>query len=216
VITHRTYSTFGGRLYKVPKAGEPDYEIETTWQIGTKGKTDHFAHFQHLDFGYTFNVPWTPRVLFHFDYASGDHKPNDSQDEGFDTLFGARRFEYGPTGIFLPFFRTNLISPGWRIIINPAPSWTFQVKHRVWYLAQSKDSFGSSGLRDTTGHAGTSLGHDVEFRAQWALNANWDFDAGYVHWFKGSYFDSPAIIAQMPAGGNKDSDYFYISMRVRI
>ena len=40
---------------------------------------------------------------------------------------------------------------------------------------------------------------------------NLDFDFGYVHWFKGSYFDSPAIIAQMPAGGNKDSDYFYAS-----
>ena len=91
-----------------------------------------------------------------------------------------------------------------------------QVKHRVWYLAQSKDSFGLSGLQDKTGNAGTSLGHDVELRAQWAVTSNLDFDVGYVHWFKGSYFDSPAIVTQMPAGGNKDSDYFYAQMRVRI
>jgi hypothetical protein len=51
---------------------------------------------------------------------------------------------------------------------------------------------------------------------QWAVSQNLDFDAGYDHWFKGSYFDSPAIIAQMPAGGNKDTDYFYFSMRVRL
>ena len=219
IATHRTYSTFGGRLFKEPKPGEPDYEIETTWQIGTKGVTDHFAHFQHVDIGYMFNLPWTPRLVFHFDYASGDHKPNDSQDEGFDTLFGARRWEYGPTGIFLPFFRTNLISPGWRFIVTPAPNVILQVKHRVWYLAQSKDFFGSfvnSGLQDTTGSAGTSLGHDVELRAQYAVSANLDFDFGYVHWFKGSYFDSPAILSQMPSGGNKDSDYFYAQMRVRI
>jgi hypothetical protein len=216
VSNHRTYSTFGGRLYKDPKPGEPDYEIETSWQIGTRGVTDHFAHFQHLDLGYMFNHPWTPRLVFHFDYASGDHKPGDSQDESFDTLFGARRWEYGPTGIFLPFFRTNLISPGWRLVVTPAPNLILQVKHRVWYLAQNKDFFGSSGLRDITGNSGGSLGHDVELRAQYALSANLDFDVGYVHWFKGSYFDRLPASAGLPAGGNKDSDYFYAQIRVRI
>jgi hypothetical protein len=163
-----------------------------------------------------FNVPWTPRLLFHFDYASGDRQPGDSQNEGFDTLFGARRWEYGPTGIWGPFFRTNLISPGWRVLVTPTKNWILQVKHRVWYLAQSRDFFGNNGLRDVTGNAGTSLGHDVELQAQWAISANLDFDVGYIHWFKGSYFDNPAILAQLPAGGNKDSDYFYASMRVRI
>lgn len=214
--THRTYSTAGGRLYKDPKAGEPDYEIETTWQTGHRDVTKHFAHFQHVDLGYTFNLPWTPRLVFHYDYASGDRKPGDSQDGGFDTLFGARRWEYGPTGIWGPFFRTNLSSPGWRLIVTPAEGWTVQVKHRVWHLAQSRDFFGSSGLRDSTGNAGTALGHDVELRAQWTVSSNLDFDAGYVHWFKGSYFDRLPASAGLPAGGNNDSDYFYIQMRLRI
>ena len=216
VANHRTYTTFGGRLYKDPKPGEPDYEIETTWQIGTRGATDHFAHLQHLDLGYTFNLPWTPRLLFSFDYASGDRRPGDSQDEGFDTLFGARRWEYGPTGTWGPFSRTNLISPGWRVFLIPSRDWILQVKHRVWYLAQAEGEFGNSGLRAPNGQAGTSLGHDVELQAQWAVTSNLDFDVGYVHWFKGSYFDNPVILAQMPAGGNQDSDYFYVSMRVRI
>jgi hypothetical protein len=213
---HRTYSTAGGRLYKNPKPGEPDYEIETAWQTGRRGITDHFAYLQHVELGYTFNRPWTPRLLFQFDYASGDRQPDDNQDEGFDSLFGARRWEYGPTGTWGPFARTNLISPGWRLFLNPTANWTLMVKHRVWYLAQDRDFFGSSGLRDTTGNAGTSLGHDVELQAQWAVTSNLDFDVGYVHWFKGSYFNSPTILAQMPAGGNKDSDYFYAAIRVRI
>lgn len=216
VANHRTYSTFGGRLYKDPKPGEPDYEIETSWQTGHRGATDHFAHFQHLDLGYTLNLPWTPRLVFHYDYASGDRQPGDNQNEGFDTLFGARRFEYGPTGIWGPFSRTNLQSPGWRLIVKPAPNVTLQVKHRVWYLAQSKDFFGSSGLRDTTGNAGTSLGHDVELRAQWAVTSNLDFDVGYDHWFKGSYFDRLPVSAGLPTGGNKDGDYFYASIRLRL
>ncbi len=216
LANHRTYSTFGGRLYKTPKPGEADYEIETSWQIGNRGKTDHFAHFQHLDLGYMFNLPWTPRLVFHFDYASGDRKPGDSQDGGFDTLFGARNFEYNMTSIWGPFYRTNLITPGWRLIVNPTPDWILEVKHRVWYLAESKDVFGSSGLRDATGNSGSSLGHDVQLRARWRVSKNMDCDVGYTHWFKGSYFDSPAILAQMPTGGNIDSDYFYAQMRVRI
>jgi len=216
VSAHRTYSTFGGRLFKDPKTGEFDYEVESAWQVGTKGVTDHFAHFQHADLGYTFDLPWTPRLVAHYDYASGDRKPGDSQDEGFDTLFGARRFELMPTGIWGPFFRTNLSSPGWRLIVTPATDWKLQVKHRVWYLAQSRDVFGSSGLQDTTGNAGTSLGHDVELRAQWAFSSNLDVDLGYIHWFKGSYFDRLPATAGLPVGGNNDSDYFYVQVRARI
>lgn len=216
VANHRTYSTFGGRLFKDPKPGEADYEIESSWQVGTRGGTDHFAYLQHLDIGYTLDVPWTPRLVFHFDYASGDRQSGDSQNEGFDTLFGARRWEYGPTGIWGPHSRTNLISPGWRLIVTPTKNWILQVKHRVWYLAQGKDFFGNTGLRDTTGNAGTSLGHDVELQAQWQINANLDFDIGYVHWFKGSYFDRLPASTGLPAGGNKDSDYFYFQIRARI
>jgi hypothetical protein len=216
VATHRTYSTYGLRLYKDPKPGEMDYELESAWQTGTRGVTDHFAHFQHLDLGYMFDVPWSPRFLVHYDYASGDRKPGDSQDEGFDTLFGARRFEYMPTGAFGPFFRTNLSSPGWRIIAMPAQGWTVQLKQRFWYLAQSQDSFGSSGLRDSTGGSGNDLGHDVELRAQWALSNNLLFDTGYVHWFKGSYFDRLLAASGLPASGNIDTDYFYFQMRVRL
>lgn len=216
MANHRTYSTVGGRLFKDPKPGEFDYEIETAWQFGTRGGTDHFAHLQHLDLGFMFNLPWTPRLVFQYDYASGDGQPGDSHDGGFDTLFGARRFEYEPTSIWGPFSRTNLNSPGWRIIVTPASGWNVQVKHRVWYLAQSKDFFGSSGLRDSTGQSGISLGQDVDLQVQWIVNSNLEFDAGYVHWFKGSYFDRLPSSAGLPAGGNKDSDYFYASMRVRM
>jgi hypothetical protein len=208
VADRRRYSTFGGRLYKEPKQGEMDYEIESAWQTGTHGVTDHFAHFQHLDVGYTFDAPWSPRFLIHYDYASGDRKPGDSQDGGFDTLFGARRFEYMPTNTFGPFYRTNLSSPGWRVIGTPAQGWTIQLKHRVWYLAQNTDVFGKSGLKDTTGGSGNYLGQDVELRAQWAVSTNMDFDVGYDHWFKGSYFDRLPASAGLPAGGNKDTDFF--------
>ncbi|MCP9470753.1 MAG: alginate export family protein [Nitrospira sp.] len=216
VNEHRTYSTIGFRLFKDDKPGELDYELESTYQFGTRGREDHFAYFQHLDLGYTFDLPWKPRLVLHSDYASGDGDPTDGKSRRFDTLFGARRFEYMPTGIVGPFFRTNLTGGGWRVIVTPAKGWILQIKQRFWYLAESRDFFGSSGLRDTTGGAGRSLGHDLELRAQWFISNNLDFDVGWWHWFKGSYFDRLPSTAGLPPGGEKDTDYFFFQMRVRM
>ena len=72
---------------------------ESVFQKGTRGGLDHFAHFQHGEVGYTFDALWLPRVVVQYDYASGTANPNGQTSHTFDTLFGARRFEYTPTGI---------------------------------------------------------------------------------------------------------------------
>jgi len=216
VNVQRTYSTLGGRLYENPQKSHVDYEIESAWQVGKLGNTDHFAHFQHINLGYTFDLPWSPRLLLHYDYASGDRNPNDSHSSGFDSLFGARRFEYDATGVFGPFLRRNINSPGWRVIVKPAKGWKIQLKQRFWYLATSRGAFAGSGLRDRTGGSGKNLGHDLELRAQWKINDNLEFDGGYIHWFKGSYFDRLPASTGLPPGGNKDTDYFYILTKFRI
>jgi hypothetical protein len=213
---HRKYSTFGLRLFKSPAINEFDYDFEGAVQAGHLGNIDHFAYNPNAEVGYTFNLPWTPRVLVQYTYASGTRTPGGSQHGNFDPLFGARRFDLAPTGTFGAFARSNISSPGWRLIIQPARGWTVQVKHRFWYLAQAGALYVGGLLQDSTGGAGNYLGHDLELRAQWALNANMDFDVGYVHWFKGSYFDRLPPSAGLPAGGNKDTDYFYFQMRVRV
>ena len=217
---HRTYNTYGLRLFKTPALNEFDYEFEGAVQTGHLGNDEHFAYNPNVEAGYTFNLPWTPRILAQYAYFSGTRTPGGSQNGNFDGLFGARRFDLNPTGIWGPFFRSNISTPGWRLILNPADNLIFTVKQRFWYLAEASATFSGSGLQDPTGGSGNYLGHDVELRAQWAplwaMRQNMDFDFGYVHWFKGSYFDSPVILAQMPAGGNKDSDYFYASVRVRL
>jgi len=217
---HRTYNTYGLRLFKAPGINEFDYEFEGAVQTGRLGNVEHFAYNPTVEAGYTFNLPWTPRLLALYTYSSGSRTPGGSQNGNFDILFGARRFDLNPTGIWGPFFRSNISTPGWRLILNPADNVILTVKQRFWYLAEATAAFSGSGLQDLTGGSGNNLGHDLELRAQWApewaMRQNLDFDFGYVHWFKGSYFDSPAILAQLPAGGNKDSDYFYAQVRVRL
>ena len=213
---HRTFSTFGTRLFDDPKPGRIDYEIESVLQTGEKGHVDHVAHFQHIDIGYTWDFPWSPRLLIHYDYASGDRNARDSRNSAFDTLFGARRFDYMPTGNFGPFFRSNFSTPGWRVIVVPCRGCEVQLKHRVWYLATSRGAFGGNGLHDPTGGSGNFLGHDLELRAQWKTNDNLEFEWGYAHWFKGSYLDRLPDSAGLPPGGNRDSDYFYIQTKFRL
>lgn len=213
---HRTYGTYGLRLFKNPAIGEFDYELEGAVQVGQLGQVDHFAYNPNAQVGYTFNVPWTPQFLVQYSYASGTRTPGGSQSGTFDILFGARRWDLMATGIFGPWLRSNISSPGWRLVAKPASNVTMQIKQRFWYLAQGSAVNGGILLQDPSGGAGNYLGHDIELRATWTVSQNLEFDAGYDHWFKGSYFKRLPASANLPQGGNKDTDYFYLSMRIRL
>ncbi len=214
ISQRRQYSTLGVRFYRLAKPGKVDYEIESAWQVGQRRGKDHFAHFQHIEVGYTASrLPWTPRLVAQYDYASGTANPNGNTSQTFDTLFGARRFEYMPTGTFGPFFRSNLSSPGWRLIVRPSQLVKLTLKHRAWYLAQARDVWVGSGLQDSTGQSGNYLGQDVELRVQWDPNANWGLDVGYDHFFKGSYIQNLARVPGNPPA--TDTDYFYFQTRIR-
>lgn len=213
VSNQRQYSTFGGRFYHPPKKGEMDYEVESVWQVGTRAGKDHFAYFQHVELGYTWETLWTPRLLAQYDYASGTANPNGDFDQTFDTLFGARRWEYTPTGIFGPFFRSNINTPGIRTYLKPWPAGTLMVKYRAWWLAQGRDAWVGSGLQDPTGRAGTFLGQDLELRATWTPSPFITVDAGYDHFFKGGYIQTLAEVPGNPPAD--DSDYFYLQAEIK-
>jgi hypothetical protein len=219
VTVLRQYSTFGLRFSKPPRRERFDYDGETAWQVGTAGtaggKKDHFAHMHHVEIGYTFNVRATPRVVIQYDYASGTRSPGGSQHGTFDNLFGGRNWEFMPTGIFGPFFRSNISSPGARIFAHPVTRipMTIMLKYRAWWLAQSRDAWVGSGLQDPTGGSGNFLGQDIELKARWRLSPNLIFSAGYDHFFKGSYIESLAKVPGNPAAA--DTDYFYMQTEVK-
>ncbi|MBS1211901.1 MAG: hypothetical protein H6R26_517, partial [Proteobacteria bacterium] len=126
--SNRRLYTPGLRWFKMAAKDQMDFEVEAAYQTGTSRSgtkpsdnenLDQQAHFEHIQFGYTFDAPWTPRLLAQYDYASGDENPNDGRNNRFDPLFGARRFELGPTGMWGAFARSNINSPGSRIIVKP-------------------------------------------------------------------------------------------------
>lgn len=221
----RKLFTPGVRFFSRPAKGNFDFEVETVAQVGrsfssatgTK-RLDHQAWFQHVQAGYTFDAPWSPRFLAQYDYATGDSDPNDGKNGRFDTLFGARRFELGPTGIFGAFARSNIHTPGYRLIVNPRQDVSFFAGHRLVWLAEDKDQWVGSrndrtgkSLQDKTGHSGDFLGHLVEASARWDVSSNLALESGWAHLVKGEF----AKTAPSAPLDQQDVDYFYVQSLLR-
>lgn len=211
----RHFQTPGLRVFKPNAVGQMDYEIESIWQFGNLAEApgssqtlDHFAHFQHLEVGYTFDMPWTPRFLVQYDYASGDRNPNDNKDQRFDTLFGGVNFELNPAGIWGPFRRSSINSPGYRLYLTPSKDLSFFVAHRIFWLAEAKDQWVGTGLQDRSGKAGNFLGHHFEARAHWIATENVVFETGWAYLLKGSFIDN---LNQQGKPNDKNSTYFYFA-----
>lgn len=207
----RNLGTFGGRLMKKKKVGHFDWQAESAIQLGRSAiggggpRFDHFANFMHLSAGYTFDCAWTPRVRLAFDYASGDEDSTDRDNNRFDTLFGARRFEYGPTGIYGAIARNNLLSPDLRVEFKPAKKVACFVATRAFWLASDEDAFVAAGVIDRTGNSGQFVGQQVETRVRWDVVKNSvRIETGVAYLFDGDFQ------REAPGGQGTDTLYGYL------
>lgn len=209
---NRSLATVGARLVKRPASGRIDYEIEAAWQSGTSRAStasgvdlDHRAEFVHIEGGYTFAHAWKPRVVLQFDYASGDGSPMDGENNRFDTLFGARRWEFGPTGIFGAISRSNVITPGLRLLAQPRQDVALMAAHRAVFLQSATDAYVAGGVRDPGGGSGDHVGNLTEVRVRWHVAPRtWTLEFG------GAYHAAGNFLERAPnASGNGDTTYAY-------
>ena len=217
--SNRRYFTPGVRFYIKPKKAQFDFQLETIGQTGTvrsstaagnRTNLNHTAWFQHVDIGYSFDMPWSPRLALEYDYASGDKNPNDSKDQRFDTLYGVRRGEFGPTGLYGAFARSNINTPGYRINLKPTTELQFGISHRVFWLASDTDTWTTANLQDKTGNTRSYVGHQLELTSRWDVNSSLNFETGWTHLFKGAFAkDAPS------APNQQDIDYVYVQSQLR-
>ncbi len=197
----RRLFTPGIRLARTPRPGEVDYDLEAIYQTGLARDTaaatdtrdlDVSAYFLHAEAGYTFDAAWLPRVALQYDHASGD-SANRSTFTRFDTLFGARRFEYGPTGLYGPVQRANMISPAVRFEITPSPVWDAFVAYRPLFLENPTDTFAATQIRDRSGRSGRFAGQQIEARLRyWIIPDAMLLDTGAAYLIKGRFLrDAP-------------------------
>ncbi|MFM7028189.1 MAG: alginate export family protein [Chakrabartia sp.] len=169
----RNLHSIGARLITAPQIGRFDYEVEGIYQFGhaspsTAAQAARLpvgAQFFHADMGYSFPGPMQIHLSVEYDRASGDR--GRGKYTRFDTLFGMRRGDFGPAGIYAAIGRTNISSPGVRVEIAPNKKWDAFATYRVLWLASAVDSFSTTSVRDTSGASGSFAGHQVEGRVRY-------------------------------------------------
>jgi hypothetical protein len=199
VTRDRHLMTPGVRVWRDPAAGKVDYQIEYAYQFGhvststapNAPRQDVSAQTLHAELGYQFAGSWQPRLSAFYDFGSGD-KPGGSYNR-FDGLFGSRRGDWGPGGIYGPLGRSNISSPGFRLEVKPTKRLDGFVAYRAAWLDSATDSFASTTVRDATGAAGKFAGHQIEARARyWLIPKFLRWEAGGAVLFNGRFLrDAP-------------------------
>lgn len=212
--TNRQLYTPGARFYTTPAKSAWDWEVEGTWQFGdTRASTspadttdlDVSAYFLHADLGYTFDAPWQPRLEVNWNYATGDDEAGDDEWNRFDSLYGPRRPDFGPTGIFGALSRVNINAPGIKLDVKPNSRWDGFVEYKGVWLADENDRFDRGRQADPLGESGSFAGHYLQFRARyWIVPKSVRLDFGAAALLEGEFLqDAPN------ATGNGDSTYGY-------
>jgi hypothetical protein len=194
-------------------AGLVEFELEAMVQVGTSlvirtptrdEGGDQFAFAGHASAGYRFDAPWSPRLALHYDYASGDRDASDDENGRFDTLFGASRFELGPTGVYGAVARSNLSSPAVRVEATPSGRVDVMGAYRLVLLASPQDAWTPAGMVDPGGTAGSFVGQQLEARLRVGrLPGRLSLELGGAYLARGSF-------AEEATGGREGgSAYFY-------
>ncbi|MGZ3248260.1 MAG: alginate export family protein [Croceibacterium sp.] len=210
--------TPGARLFREPATGKVDYQLEYAYQFGhistgtTAGapRQDVSAQTLHAELGYQFGSGWQPRLAVFYDFASGD-RPGGKYGR-FDGLFGTRRADWGPGGIYGPLGRSNISSPGIRLEVKPSKRWDGFVAYRAIWLDSASDSFASTGVRDASGKSGNFAGHQVEARARyWLIPKMLRFETGGAVLFDGRFLSTASN-----ANGFGNTTYGYADFTLTI
>jgi hypothetical protein len=173
----RRLQSVSRRLIADPKPGRWDYEVEAIYQFGTisngnaatASSLDVSAWFLHADTGYSFPGPLKARLSVEYDLASGDG-PGGKYGR-FDTLFGMRRADLAPAGIYSQIGRANISTPGVRLEVAPSARVDAFISYRAMWLANRFDSFSTTGVRDTSGLSGNFAGYQFDSRLRWWVMA---------------------------------------------
>lgn len=216
---NRRITTLGSRLIRKPRAGQWDVEIEGAVQTGTARNStaatdthdlDVSASFYHLEVGRSFTGPGSVRVSLELDQATGDRSANDDEINRFDSLFGPRRPDFGPTGLYGPLGRSNIVSPGLRMEAKSGPLDGFMSWRGLW-LDEPSDSFANTGVRDPSGASGRYAGQQIEGRVRYALDRHKiNLEAGAAWLFNGRFLEQAPNVTR---GGDTVYGYVEISRR---
>ncbi len=208
---NRHLRTIGGRI-RVPDAAAFDFELEAALQLGrirtsreaNAASVPVRAYMVHAEAGYDL-VGWlNARVSLQADLASGD-KSQTSRYERFDSLYGPRRSDWGPTSLYGPLGYSNVRSLGVRAQVAPSKRFDAFLDWRKLWLDSADDAFAFTGIRDASGATGRDAGSQLQARVRyWIIPKRIKIDAG------AAWLDKGPVLTHAPnVQDRRDTHYGY-------
>lgn len=120
-----------------------DYNIETALQTGHQGRDDIRAWAGHWQTGYTTGGgARAPRLLFEYNFASGDRRSGDGKRNTFDQLYPTNHFYYG-TADLVGWRNVRDVMTGveWRL----AKTVRLRTDYHSFWLASREDALYNDG-----------------------------------------------------------------------
>ena len=224
----RDIYTFGVRGKSNPgELGNWDYLYELMGQFGHfndtaraasgQGSLEHEAYAMVLQGGYTFAAaPWTPRLSLEYSYASGDKNPTDTKHGTFENLFPTNHKFYGYMDLVS---LQNIHDVRLMLTAKPTARLSLSVEGHLFWLDSDMDNFyavsgarrGAIASTPGTGYGLNSsyskfVGGEIDVIAGYTLSKFASLEAGFGHFFTGSYLASTFSAI----GGAQDANFFYV------
>jgi hypothetical protein len=181
------------------------WDVEGAVQLGERGDQEVTAGMATVGGGYNFcKLPWNPTFWVYYDYASGDNDPNKGGTfSTFNQLFPFGHYYLGSMDLV---GRQNIHDINCHLWLYPTKWITIWSMYHHFELDQAKDalynSAGNVERRDPTGRAGTDVGDEIHFLANFHLSNHSDVLVGYAHLFSGPFIKQ--------TGPGQDSELYYV------
>ena len=185
-----------------------DYGFEMALQAGHAARDDVRAWAGHWVLGYTLPLRRrAPRLLFEYNYASGDRDPADGRRGTFDQLYPTNHAKYG-TADRIGWRNIHDLMAGvdWRL----SPKWRFSPAfHRFW-LASRRDALyteGGAPLIRFPGASSSRVGDELDLESSYQFSSRFGLLGGYARLFRGPY---------LKQAGRGSGTYAYLMWTLRL
>ena len=133
-------------------------------------------------------LPYSPRFVLEYNYASGDENPKDGRRGTFDPMYPTAHDKYGLAD-----------QVGWRNIhdfrtgteFKPSKKWLVSSFFHDWWLASPTDAlYATTGLpvaRSASGTAGRHVGEEIDAQATYTFDKQLQVGGGFGHIFPGEF-----------------------------
>lgn len=198
--------TLGGRF--AGKVGRFDYELEPQFQWGkvkaVGGGRDHVrAYGGHVDVGYTFKLPWEPRLFAAYAYGSGDNNPFDGRYREFhgsvfndSYLYGDMNVIADQSGVTVHDIHASGLQM-WVGGVSIKPLSKLGITLRVHRFLAVKTPSGFS----------KDVGTEIDLPISYELTKRISFIVGLNRFYTGRFF-------KQASGSGKNIDYGYVQGQV--